>query len=147
MIKQRKDTDVKLQLDKLWGKVKTAFQKAISLVLSKKKEPEVTPRNLLIKARGLIESGDCSFLCIALSEVGRKMNKIQEADRVRNHISVLIDCPSLEGGFTITAQTWLYHNHYEFLQQLKEVHGADAMKVYRLAWIDHMLANDEFFSV
>lgn len=93
---------------------------------------------ILRAARPRIESGDDRYICPAVEKV---VDNAKEADDLQEHIlDMLGENPSLEG--------WLRRvhgvrkpnqpEHFKVMKRYRE-----RMRITRLAWIDHMVAEFE----
>lgn len=93
----------------------------------------MTPREMLIKARPLIESGGQEFICNALLVANGQ--SLYGSNTATQRIRRLLAGVS-------TVQTWLCH--------IAKVPAAQAydpalLREYRLRWIDHLLEHDPVF--
>lgn len=93
---------------------------------------------ILRAARPRIESGDDRYICLAVEEVA---DNAEEADDLQEHIMGML-------GQNTTLEGWLRHVHGVRKPNQPEAFVAmkryrERMRITRLAWIDHMVAEFE----
>ena len=92
-------------------------------------------RKILLGAKEIIKKRKSSFVCISILNFNLKYSSKHETNLIRKKIERMID------GFG-TVGEWLENIHPIFYNYIVEKHNGDreeALREYRLAWIDHMI--------
>lgn len=96
---------------------------------------------VLVLARHWVATDKSIFVCCAISHATAALQNTDYSNRLPMRKAIEACIP--EGN---TAAEWIRDYHFDFWQALKEKYSGnsvDAMRAYRLAWFDHMLAQGQ----